>query len=217
MKKKIIICGIIAIVIVIGIIITAVKGLNISMQYSAHKQIDIPIEHEFNNDDIYSITKEVVEGDVIIQKVELYEDMASIGVKDISDEQLETLISKINEKYGINNDRDDLEVSEIPSIKLYDLVKPYITPIIISFVLIFVYITIYSIISKKTDKNTSVLKTICGTIITILAIQLLYLAVLTIVRIPINQLTIPIGIIIYAITTIGIMEYLKTKYKKIEK
>ena len=39
----------------------------------------------------------------IIQKVEVFEDTVSITAKEISEEQKQNIITKVNEKYGINN------------------------------------------------------------------------------------------------------------------
>ena len=80
--------------------LTATIGLNLNLMYSNHKRIEIYLEKEFDNNDIYKIAKEVFGNEEVkVQKVELYEDIASIIVKDATDEQLEQLSSKINEKY----------------------------------------------------------------------------------------------------------------------
>ena len=76
MKNKKIVGAILTLIILAGIIITSIWGLNFSLNYSNHKVIDIYIGQEFENKDIYQIAKEVL-GDVKIeiQKVELYEDI----------------------------------------------------------------------------------------------------------------------------------------------
>lgn len=100
MKKKL---SIIAIIItIIGIIIVAVKGFNVNLKYKAHKAINIPIGIEYNIEDIKSITNEVFGKEKVeIEKAGLYNDEVIVNVQNASDEQVENLKAKINEKYNI--------------------------------------------------------------------------------------------------------------------
>ena len=59
MKKKYLIGLLFCIIIIVGIILTATIGLNLNLMYSNHKSIDIYLEKEFDNNDIYKIAKEV--------------------------------------------------------------------------------------------------------------------------------------------------------------
>ncbi len=203
MKKKIGI-GIIAIIIVIGIVVAAIFGLNFSFEYSNHKEVDIYIGQEFENKEIQEIAKEVLgEQKIVIQKVELYEDMVAINTKDMTDEQLENLNTKINEKYGIENTVEDILVTEVPSVSIVDIVKPYIIPAIISFVLVMVYFIVYIAIYKHKGNDINMPKALAETVIGIVAIQLLYFAILAITRLPINQFTMPIAVVLFILTTIA--------------
>jgi len=204
MKNKKIIPILMIVFIIIGIVVTCVLGLNFDLSYSAHKQIDIQIGKEFDNQEIKAIVKEVVGNrKVTIQKVELYEDMVSIGMKDISEEELQTITTKINEKYGIENTVENIAVTSVPNVRGRDLIKPYLVPVAISFLIILAYIICYVLIKNHLGKKINMLKAIFGTIEIILEFQLLYLALIAITRLPITALTIPIAIIIYALTTIG--------------
>lgn len=214
MKNKTIIGIIFALIIAIGIVITCIWGLNFDLIYSNHKQIDIYIGQEFENQDIYEIVKETVGNKrIMVQKVELYEDMVSISLKDITDEQLAKLNTKINEKYGIENKIEDITIVSIPNVRGRDLVKPYILPTIISLAIIIVYILIYNAITKK--ENT--IKGVAKAVGTIIGVQLLYLALLAITRLPVNRLTIPVAIVLYVVTTITILAKLQKEYIKVEK
>ena len=109
MKKKNLIGILLGIIIIIGIILTTTIGLNLDLMYSSHKSIDINLQKQFENEDVYKIAKEVFENQKVkVQKVELYEDMVSIIVKDATDEQLENLNTKLNEKYELENKKDDI-------------------------------------------------------------------------------------------------------------
>lgn len=212
MKNKTIIGIIFALIIIAGIVITCIWGLNFDLIYSNHKQIDIYIGQEFENKDIYKIVKETVGSKkIIVQKVELYEDMVSISLKDITEEQLTNINSKINEKYGIENKAENITINNIPNARGRDLVKPYILPTIISLVIIITYLIIYNIITKKENNIKETIKAV-GTII---GVQLLYLALLAITRLPINRITIPFSIVLYIITTIGIFVKLEKEKPEI--
>lgn len=218
MKKKNLIGILLGIIIIIGIILTATMGLNLDLMYSSHKSIDINLQKQFENEDVYKIAKEVFENQKVkVQKVELYEDMVSIIVKDATDEQLENLNTKLNEKYELENTKDDMVITNVPSVEISDLVKPYILPVSISFVIIIIYLVIYMAINNRVNRKLSILKEISKAILTIIGIELLYLSVFAITRFEINYITLPIGIIIYAFTTILILMNLEKQYKIEEK
>lgn len=218
MKKKNLIGILLGIIIIIGIILTATMGLNLDLMYSSHKSIDINIQKQFENEDVYKIAKEVFENQKVkVQKVELYEDMVSIIVKDATDEQLENLNTKLNEKYELENTKDDMVITNVPSVEISDLVKPYILPVSISFVVIIVYLVIYMAINNRVNRKLSILKETSKAILTIIGIELLYLSVFAITRLEVNYTTLPIGIIIYAFTTILILMNLEKQYKIEEK
>lgn len=218
MKKKNLIEILLGIIIIIGIILTATIGLNLDLMYLSHKSIDINLQKQFENEDVYKIAKEVFENPKVkVQKVELYEDMVSIIVKDATDEQLENLNTKLNEKYELENKKDDMVITNVPSVEISDLVKPYILPVSISFVVIIVYLVIYMAINNRVNRKLSILKEISKAILTIIGIELLYLSVFAITRLEINYTTLPIGVIIYAFTTILILMNLEKQYKIEEK
>lgn len=61
MKKKNLIEILLGIIIIIGIILTATIGLNLDLMYLSHKSIDINLQKQFENEDVYKIAKEVFE------------------------------------------------------------------------------------------------------------------------------------------------------------
>lgn len=212
MKNNKIIYIVLACIILIAAVIIGFKGLNFGLKYSAHKEVNIYIGKEFNNNDIKQIVKDVIGNrEVIVQKVELYEKIASVTVKEISDEQVEELNTKINEKYNLENTvKDNIVVTESANLRGRDLVKPFIFPIALSLILILVYagirfrkINIFEILGKIFGMN-------------ILA-QLVYLSILAIIRLPINLTTVPTAIAIYAVITLVVFNELETKQRKVVK
>lgn len=141
MEKKRIAYIVLACIIIIGIIVIAFAGFNLSLKYSPNKQVSVYIGKEFETNEIKSIVKETIGNKkVIVQKVELYEEIASITVKDITDEQIEQLNTKINEKYGLENTvKDDIKVTQSSNLRIRDMVKPLIMPVALSLVIILIY------------------------------------------------------------------------------
>ena len=200
-KKSKIIIAIIALIIIIGIIITATVGLNFDLRYQESKKIELYLESDFNISDIKQITDEVMPGEnVIIQKVEVYEDTVSITAKDITDEQKQSLIDKVNEKYGTELSADSIEVKTIPNTRGRDIIKPYILPFTIATLIILVYMAVRY-------RKLGVIKTLLKTVVVSVVAQATLLSVMAITRIPIGFITIPLVITVYLLTLIGITSY----------
>lgn len=197
MKKKILI-AVMTCIIIVGFAMIGFVGLNFDINYTANKEIDIYLGTQFEISDIRGLVKEVIGNErAVIQKVELYEEIVSIKVKDISDEQIEQLLAKINEKYNLEIKKDDITITNNPNLRGRELVKPYILPIAISVVLVLVYagIKFYRV------NSIEVISKLIG--LNIIA-QLFYVSVLTITRLPVNRLTIPVSIAIYIATTLAV-------------
>ena len=93
-KKSKIIITIITLIIIAGIIVTLTVGLNFDLSYKDSNRIELYLQKDFNVSDIKQITDEVLQGEeVIIQKVEVYEDTVSIRAKEITDEQKQNLVN----------------------------------------------------------------------------------------------------------------------------
>lgn len=210
MKNKKIIYIIIACIILIGAIITGFKGLNVGLKYSPNKQIEINIGKEFDKNNIKQIVKEVIGNkEIQIQKVELYEEIVSIIVRDITDEQIEQINTKINETYGISNEIKDIIITRNGSLRISDIVRQYIFPIAISLMIIIVYagvrfrkINIFEVLAKIIGMN--------------IIAEALYVSILAITRLPINNLSIPMAIAIYLVITFAIFNELENKQTKID-
>lgn len=203
-KKTKIIAIIIAIIIIAGIAVTATIGLNYDLRYQSAQKIELYIEKDFNNSDIKNIVNEVMPNiPVIIQKVEVFEDTVSITAKEITDEQKQNIISKVNEKYGTNLSADSTEIESISNTRGRDLVKPYIFGFVMSILIILIYIAVRYM-------NLGVLKTLGQTILTLVLTQAVLLSVIAITRIPVGRLTMPIVVAVYLLTLIG----LTTKFEK---
>lgn len=204
MKKKILI-AITACIIVVGALIISFKGLNLDINYTTNKEIDINLGTQFEISDIKSLLKEVVGNKKsVIQKVEVYEEIVSIKLKDISDEEIEELLIKINEKYSLEIKKDDINIINNPNLKGRDLVKPYIMPIAISVVLVLIYAGIKF---YKVNSIEVIVKLIGLNIVS----QLFFVSTLAITRLPVNRLTLPTSIAIYIATTLVVIKNFDSK------
>lgn len=207
MKSKIL-YFIIAIIIIAGIVVGCTAKFKFSLAYDDSNRIEVYIGKDYTKSDVESIAKEVFgTNDVLIQKIEFFNDSVAITVRESNDEQLNNLVTKINEKYETSLTKDDLTVVEIPHYRGRDLMANYICPIAISAALIIVY---EAIRFRKIGGVKIVVKLIIWPIV----IEALYLSVLAITRIPISYYTLPLGIIL-AVLTLTVITY-KNEKKLVE-
>lgn len=200
-KKTKIIFTIIAIIILIGIAITCTIGLNFDLRYRDSKRMELYLEQDFNIPDIKQMTDEVMpDKKVIIQKVEVYEDTVSITAEDITDEEKQSLIDKVNEKYGTTLAAESTEIETIPNTRGRDIVKPYVVPFGIATLIILVYMAIRY-------RKLGVIKTLLKTIVIAIVAEMVLLSIMAITRIPIGLITIPLVITVYLLTLIGLTTY----------
>ena len=187
-NKVLILVGII--IIIIGIVITVTKGFNFDLRYEGGKRIELNLQKTFESSDIKQIAKEVIGQDVVIQKVEIYEDAVSILSKDITEEQKNQIVTKINEKYGTEINAENTEIITVPHTHLRDLAQPYIIPFVIATVVILIYIGIRYY-------KLNIIKTIAKTIGIVIIWQVILYSIMAITRIPIGRLTLPLIILVY--------------------
>ena len=168
-KKQKILSVIIAVIIIAGAIVTGVKGLNYDLRYQETKNIELYIAKDFEIADIKAIT----------------------------DEQKQSIIDKINEKYQTELSADSTQIQTIPHTRGRDIVKPYITPFIISTAIILAYMAIRY-------RKIGVLRTLLKTIATSVIAQAVLLSIIAITRIPVGRLTIPMIVTVYMLTLVGL-------------
>ena len=206
MSKKIIYI-LLALIIVAGAIMTCVKGFNVDTMYTDNVRLYVYIQKEFENNDIKQIAKEVFGTDeIVVQKVEVYKDMAVITIKqkDVNNinaelkNLVEQLNTKINEKYEIKNTTDDIII-----------LKPYIMPVTINTIIILIYAFIRYM-------ELGSLKTVGKYLLAIIVPELVYASILVICRIPINKFVAPIGLLVYAISIVTVT-MIKEKQLKVAK
>lgn len=196
-KIKALIILVIAIIIA-GIAVTLTLGFKFDLRYQDSKKIEIYLNKEFSIKDIKQITDEVIPNQpVLIQKVEVFEDTISIISNDITEEQKDNIVTKINEKYQTEIATDQTQIISIPHTRGRDIIKPLIVPFAIATAIILVYMVIRY---YKLGSLRVLLKSVLALIIS----QAVLFSLIAIIRIPVGRLTIPMILMVYMLTLIGI-------------
>ncbi len=194
---------------IIGALIVAIKGFNVSLIYRKNISFEIYIGETIYEKDVKEIAKEVFKGNsYIIQSVEVFEDMTSITTNEMSNEKIEEtkelLASKMNEIYGTELISENISVRHNPKNRISDIAKKYIANFSIATLIILIYQAIRF-------RKLGVLKTIGKTVGLIAALELTFLSLLAITRIPFSRLTIPFGIFLFVAAIIGVNIYNEKK------
>lgn len=189
-SKKIITITILTLIILAGIIVVSVWGFNKELKLIQGKRIDVNVEQVVDEDEIKEIATEVLGMHNVVQKVEIYEDMVSIKAKDISEEQKNSIVSKIKEVYEFGQTAENTKITTVPETRFRDMYKEYILPVAISGVLVIAYMAIRY--HKK-----GILKVIAKSLIIPIIVELLLLSWMAIVRIPVGRTTPVFVLLIY--------------------
>lgn len=201
-KKSKIISIILIIVFIIAIVLTGIRGLNVDLNYAEGVSILFNLDQQFNTKDIENIAREIwPEGKIIVQKVEVYDETALIKVSSVNDEQLTNLVNKINEKYALELEQSDITVQYNSNVQIRDIVSPYIVPMLITTALIVLY---YSIRFRG-------VKEILDLLIKLIFAEGILYSIYAITSLPINVLTMPIGMLVFA----GVTIYVTIKFERI--
>ena len=197
MKNKVLV--ILSILIIIaGAVVVTIKGFNFDLKYELTDQVEMYIGKEFNNNDIKQIAKEVLQTDrVTVQKVEMFEDMVMITAYNITEDQKNMMVEKIKEKYELQDiEASDIVVNTVPHTRARDIMKPYVIPMAITAIVTIIYLAIRF-------RKLGVAKIIGKTIAILMLTQLVLWSIFAIVGIPIGRFTIPLMLLIYIISMLG--------------
>lgn len=141
-SKKIILLGIILLIIA-GIVVVALKGVKVSLILQQHEELNVYIGKPTNIKDMKDICKDVFNDKrFVVRNLDIFSDAYSINVESVINEERDELITKVNEKFGVNITIDDISEKNVSNIRIRDIIKPYIKPVLISAVLMAVYVVI---------------------------------------------------------------------------
>lgn len=209
MNKKVVICIIALIVIILGVVMANVVGFNRNLEFGNYTRIVVYMTEDANLEDIKAIVEETYRGEFEIAFTDEFKDTVSIKSKSVSDEELDALKEKINEKYSFESDSNNIVTMNVPQIGIYELIKDYLKPVIISLVIILIYFAI-------AFRKLGIVKSLIEPALTIITVGALYISIIVICRIPLNEYIIPLGILIYIISTLAVAICLNGKKQLIE-
>lgn len=207
MKYKII-CAVLIITIVAGITVVAKKGFNFELKNNNAQKIEIYLGKQFLIPNIKEIANETLgTKEIVIQKVEVFDEAFDITAKEITEEQKANFIQKINEMYGVEIKAEDIKIENVPHVHFRDMMKPYILPLVISTAIILVYIGVRYL-------KIGILKSIIKTASILIIAEMVLFSLMAITRFPIGRYTFPLIIFVYLVTLLGITINLEIKLKE---
>lgn len=204
--KKIFFYLVIALIIIAGIIMIAVKGFNVELRYKANQKIELSIGETVDISKIQEKADEVFsKGKSIVQSVEIFKDSVQITAENISEEQKNELVEKVNELYpqeateGEKTTKllnaESITIDSTENARLRDILKPYVIPTIVVTIIILAY---YAILYRK----LGVIKVILRSLLTIVLAQAVLLSILAITRFPMGRLTTHLILLVYVTSLI---------------
>lgn len=187
--KKIVILGIILLILA-GIVVVALKGFNVSLLFGKHEAVQIKLDVDVDLKKVQEACEETfAEKKFVVRGLEVFGDSAQINVESITDEEKNTLIGKLNEKFGTEKTVEDLNISSVSNKRIRDVVKPYIMPMIILYVIVFIYMLIRF---RSQNPVQLILTCIWKTIL----IEALLISVMAIGRVAVDEFLISVLVLI---------------------
>ena len=201
--KKILLLGLILIIIA-GIVVVALKGVNVSLLYEQHESVNLVVSKEININDIKDNNKEV-----LVRKLELFDDAVNINVESMTDEEKQNLVAKVNEKYGTEFTVESINVNVNPKVRIRDIVRPYLIPLVI----VTIAIVAYMIIRFRKIKMSKLLGKILAII---LLTEATVTSIITIARIPVTPTLINVMFAVAILELVLYVDYTEKNYKTIK-
>ena len=140
--EKIIIGAIIAIIIIAGAVVVKIWGFNKETRFEQVQRIDITIEQEVDEKKIKEIANEVLGMGNRVQVVEMYKDIVTIKAKNISEEQKNTIVTKVKENYEFEQTAEKTTIKTVPGTRFRDMFKQYVVPFVVVTLLVAAYMMI---------------------------------------------------------------------------
>lgn len=207
--KKILLLGLILIIIA-GIVVVTLKGVNVSLLYEQHETVNLVIGKEVNINDIKNICKEVFnDKEVIVRKVELFDDAININVESMTDEEKQNLVDKVNEKYETQFTVDSINVKVIPKVRIRDTVRPYIVPLVIATIAIVAYMVIRF-------RKIKIIKLLGKIVAIILLTEAIVTSIVTIARIPVTPVLINVMFAVAILELVLYVDCTERNYKSLK-
>ncbi len=215
-KNRII--GIVSILlVVIGLIVVIVGGFNVEQKFRSYNKITIYVGEEVDISKIEKIVKDAFgKNKAIVQKIEIYNDTFQVTAQEITEEQKNVIVDKVNGLYPKvtteNNTensetsarikKEDIKIVSANNVRLRDLFKPYILPLAIATGCIILYIGIRY-------RKLGVIKVVLETVGILIGVQVLLWSIIAIIRFPMGRFSPALMLIAYISSVLYISNRLK--------
>lgn len=206
--KKITIAATI-LIIIIGVVVALTAGFKIELKYRKTQEIAVEIEKSIEIEDIKQIAKDVFGNEVIVQRLEKETGKVSIIAEEITEDQRKEIVDKINEKYEVELEADSLEIKNIPPIHIKDMLLEVFIPFAITSGVILAYFIVRY-------HKLGCVKIGIKTFLVIIIPQFILFSIIAITRIPIGRLTIPMVMVVYALSVYGLASWNENKIKELK-
>lgn len=192
-SKKIISIALIALVIIVGIVVVCVWGFNKELRYVQGQRIDILVDQKVDIEKVKSIADEVLGMHNTVQVVEIYQEMVTIKAGSISEEQRNSIVSKLKENYEFEQTAEDTDITTVPATRFRDIYKQYVVPFVVSMILVTLYM-----MARYYKKGA--LKVLIKILAIPVVSELLLLSWMAIVRLPVGRFTPALVLLVYVVS-----------------
>ena len=190
MKNKKILMYALIVFILAGMIVILLKGFNVDLMIRNHDSFEYVVWNDFELKDIKQIAKEQLNGKVVkVRTIEVFDDAVSINSLEITEDEKNNIVNKLNEKYGNKIETNEIQVISNPGLRLRQIIKPYIVPAVIAVVLIY-----FSYFIRFYKRSSFQFKMILKSVIIVALLNMTLLSFIAITRIPFNTTIAPIMI-----------------------
>jgi len=195
----------------LGVVIIVLNKFAFSINYSKNVRLEIHLGKDFEISDVLAIVSDVYkEQNAIVRKSGGFSDTITVTLRAISDEQNEEFVNKLNEKYETSFTTSDLNIYYNSNVRGTDMIKPYIAVSIIVAVIIIGYFAVRY-------RKIGMVRAILGPIMVGIGTQVLYLCLMSIFRMEINEGTIASGIAIIIFCLMYLINCYEKELKATEK
>ena len=208
-QSKKIIVAITVLIIIVGVIVALTAGFKIELKYRNTQEIELDINKDVEIADIKTLASDILGKDIMVQRLDKEAGKVSVIAEEITEDQREEIVNKVNEKYEVELTTDNIQIKNIPPIHIKDMLLEVFTPFIVTSVIILVY---FIIRYHKLGYAEVGIKTTLGIIVA----QFVLFSIMAIVRIPIGRLTIPMVMMVYALSIYGLASFNESKLKELK-
>lgn len=195
-RKEKVLALFVIVILIIGAIVVAIKGFNYGIVYKEVTELKFMLGQVLDMNEVENIVKEAFNNkEMRIQKINTFNDSVNISVVEPTDEEIQALLDKFNERYEQNNEMSNITKVKTANTSIIEIIKPYILPVILVLVLVAVYMGIRY-------RNQGILKVTLLPVFISLVVGAVFFAVLGITRIPITIWTMPLALILIILTLV---------------